>query len=129
MRASLTERGCALNRTTCRTALIQVLEGMTPFSITHTELDRVMHCSQCKRFQEYNGNGTDGPPINCGMDRRSYNADAIDVAELGITCIDDVIVYIQCCLTDNLLRIEGMNMNRGDKEVLRWERKTKGRYK
>lgn len=44
---------------------------------------------------------------------------------LGLDNIDDVITFVELVLKNNLLRIERMDMDRGDEEVARLRRRVK----
>jgi hypothetical protein len=115
MRARISERACGLNKETCKTAIIQTLEGLSPFSLKREELDRLFWCGRCPRFLRWDD-------ISYTRDRQSYNPRALtnepdEDGECPIQCAEDVIRLVLKGLTKEFLRIEDMDLDRGDEEV------------
>jgi hypothetical protein len=115
MNAKLTERGCRANKETCKVAIIQILEGLSPFSLTPTELDRLFYCGSCLRFTNFDD-------IRYRERRKVYNPDALEVEELEIECAGDVVELVREAIRRNFLRIEDMDLERGNTDTKKYRR-------
>lgn len=113
MDALLTSRGCATNQQTCRAAISKIIEDLKPFSLERYELDRLFWCGRCEKF-------VDDDSLYDHENQVEYG-DKL----LGLDNIDDVITFVELVLKNNLLRIERMDMDRGDEEVARLRRRAK----
>lgn len=152
MNARITERSCQLNKEVCKTAIIRVLEGLSPFILKPEELDRLFWCGRCPRFLRWDDVAYTRP-------RKRYNPEALVGDEGGEgagtgqgdglgdglgdgngegqggrpRCAEDVIRLVEGTIRHTFLRIEGMDMVRGIPEVSQmrkreqWKRHREGK--
>jgi len=119
MDALLTERGCSYNQLVCKVAIIETLEGLSPFLLSHEELDRMFWCGRCDKFKR------EGNDIDYQHDRQSYNPNAINTE--NIKDVDDLIRVVEIALFRNLIKIEGMDMERGNPDTRLYRRRLRDR--
>jgi hypothetical protein len=127
MKAKISESACRKNKEVCKVAIIQILEGLGPFSLSPVELDRLFYCGQCPRFTRWDD-------ISYTRNRKHYNPDALVGGEerIGtlageIRCAADVIEVVRAAIRKNFLRIEEMDLDRGDPEIQKIRRRKRER--